>query len=563
MLDLNEAINNLKKSIELIKQEKIDEAENILLNLSNFKEIKADTFLYLGICNVKKNKKIVAIDYLKKSLRFKPEHEYSNLNLGLIYFENKQYELSLNFIKKTLRLNENNKLANYHVGLIYIILEEYKEAEKYFKKLIFLNSEDQNALLNLGIVYNKLNMHQDSIEIFNKLIKLNPKNIYAYNNLGTTYNENSNYEKAIDCFNQCNKINPNYLPAYSNLGITYSELKEFDKALKYFNRTVENNKNDYNSLFAIGKINLSVGNYNEGFNYYEYRKYINSPDTLKFINQNFKSKEWRGENIEKKKILIISEQGFGDTIQFSRYLLPLIENNKVTFVINKKLNFIFRNLGISLINNIKLAPEHDYYQFLLTLPKLYYEKNKGFLKNHNFITSDENIDDKWSKRINNSKKIKVGIFWQGNKNYYGDNKRSIPLFEFEKIINNDKCKVISLQKGFGEEQIIKNAFENNIFNLSSEIDNDKDAYKDSISILKNLDLLITCDSSLVHLAGTMNINTWVVLCYNHDWRWYVDKKNPTFYKSVKIFDQKFPGDWKSVFQKINFELENKIRQLNI
>ncbi len=562
MLDLNEAIYELKKSIELIKKEKINDAENILLNITTHKEIKADIYLYLGICNIKKNKKNIAINYLKKSLRFNPEHEFSNLNLGLIYFENKQLELSLGFIKKTLRLNNNNILANYHLGLIYILLEEYEKAEKYFKKLIYINSFDQNALLNLGIIYNKLKRYQESIEILNKLIKINPRNIYAYNNLGTTYIEKSNYDKAIDCFNQCIKINPNYFPAYSNLGMTYSELKEFSKALKFFSKTIENNKNDYNSLFAIGKINLSIGNYVEGFNNYEYRKYINNPDTLKFINQKFKSKEWRGENINKKKILIISEQGFGDTIQFSRYLFPLIENNEVTFVINKKLNFLFRNLNINIINNIKLAPEHDYYQFLLTLPKLYYEKNKGFIKNNNFIRSDQNNDHKWAKRINNSKKIKVGIFWQGNKDYYGDNKRSIPLNEFEKIIKNNKLNVISLQKGYGEDQIKEHNLEDNILNLSSDLDNDKYAYKDSISVLKNLDLLITCDSSLVHLAGTMNVNTWVVLCYNHDWRWYIEKNNPTFYKSVKIFDQEFPGDWKSAFQKINVELENKIRLLN-
>ena len=261
------------------------------------------------------------------------------------------------------------------------------------------------------------------------------------------------------------------------------------------------------------------------------------------------------KTLKKKKILIISEQGFGDTIQFSRYLEILNMSNEVFFLINKKLNFLFKNKNYKIINDLNSIKKHDYYQNLLSLPKIYFDKNRNFINNINFIKSSEEIDSKWEIKLKDYSKFKIGIFWQGNRNYNGDNQRSIPLKEFEKIINNRNVSVISLQKGYGSEQIRLNGYEEKIKDFSNIIDNDDDAYKDTISILKNLDLLITSDSSLVHLAGTMNINTWLLLCYNPDWRWYIDISKSTFYETIKIFQQNRPGNWKDVFEKVNQELQ--------
>ena len=551
-------INELKESVELLNKNKVNEAEKILTRLSNYNELQADTFSYLGVCYIKKNNSKKAAEYLERSLKVNPNHEYSNLNLGLIYFSNKDYDLSLNFIQKTRKINKNNQMAIYHIGLINMALNNYLEAEKDFKELLEINSKDQNALLNLGIIYNKIKDFDKSVSIYNQIIKINPNNIYAYNNLGLTYFDNLDFDKAIKYYEKCIEINKNFLVVYGNLGRAYSEIRKFKKALTNFKKAAEGNSKDYNNLFAIGKTYLSLGEYDKGLKYYEFRKFLNKTDYIEYIKKNFKSKEWNGEKIINKKILILSEQGFGDNIQFSRYLHQLNKNNKVIFLVNKKLNFLFRKSSFKIINNLNEINEHDYFQNLLTLPKIHYENYKSFLTNHNFIKNDKETDLKWNKKFKQIKKFKVGIFWQGNKNYYGDDKRSIPLIKFERIIKNANISIISLQKGFGVDQIEANNFEKYLINLSDEIDNDQDAYKDSISILKNLDLLITSDSSIAHLAGTMNINTWLALCYNPDWRWYIENKTRIFYNTIKIFQQDTPGNWESVFDKINEELNLKL-----
>ena len=544
-------INLLKKSIKLINQNKTQEAEKILINLSKFKDFQVDTFLYLGICNIKKKKNEKAIEFLKKSLKLNPDHEYANLNLGLVYFSNKNLDTSLKYIKKSLDINNKNQLAIYHIGLINLAQRKFDEAENFFLKLLEINSNDSNALLNLGIIYNKTNNRTKSVEMYEKLIKIKPNNIYAYNNLGLTYFDNLNFDKAIECYENCIKIDPKFISAYGNLGRTYLELRNFDKALLNFNKVKKINPTDYNNLFAIGKTYLSMEKYDEGFRYYEYRKYLNNTDAIRYVKKNYNSDELYSYDIVNKKILILSEQGFGDTIQFSRYLDFLKKNNEIIFLINKKLNFLFKNSNLKLINNLEEITEHDYFQNLLSLPKIYYENKKSFVNNINYIKTDKDTDSKWSQRLKNINKLKIGIFWQGNKNYYGDDKRSIPLHEFEQIIKNNKYSIISLQKNLGVEQIKQNNYEKYILDYSLEIDNNEDAYKDSISILRNLDLVITSDSSIAHLAATMNINTWIALSYNPDWRWYIEIKKSVFYNTIKIFQQKKPGNWQSVFDEIN------------
>lgn len=556
MKDNNQKINEIKKSIEFVKLNKIKEASIILSSLLNDEDLKTEAHLYLGICKIKENKVNEAITLLEKSITFSPRHEFANLNLGLVHFNNKNYEISILYLNKTIEINENNQLAIYHLGLINLILENYNKAINQFNKLLKINRKDQNAILNLGIIYNKLGEYEKSIETYKNLIEINPKNIHGINNLGLTYFNLSKFNEAKECFKKCVDINNNFIPAYSNLGRVQTELKEFDNALENFNLVIKNNNKDYNSLFAIGKIYLSIGKYSEGFKFYEYRKFINRRESIDYIKKNFNSKEWNGENLENKKILIISEQGFGDTIQFSRYLEMINSNNEIIFLINRRLNFLFKNKNYKLINDLKSIKEHDYYQNLLSLPKIYFDKNESFIKNVNFIKSEKEIDNKWRTKLKDDNKFKVGIFWQGNKNYYGDNRRSIPLKEFEKIIYNKNISVVSLQKGDGLDQIKLNGYGNNIKDFSNIVDNDDDAYKDTISILKNLDLLITSDSSLVHLAGTMQINTWLLLCYNPDWRWYIDINKSTFYETVKIFQQNTPGNWKDVFKKIDHELQN-------
>ena len=365
-----------------------------------------------------------------------------------------------------------------------------------------------------------------------------------------------NYDEAIRYFNDCIKINEKFTPAYSNLGRVYADLNNYNDAKKYFNKSIFFNENDFVSKFELSKIFFSLGNFKSAFKFYENRKLIYKDKNLNFIKQNFDSLEWSGEQLKNKKIVILSEQGFGDIIQFSRYINILEDACEIYFVVNSKLNYLLKNLNVNLINHTSEIPNHNYYQSILSLPGIYYRLNRKIYDEINYIKSDDLLEKKWKKKLNYLKKYKIGLFWQGNKNYTDDEKRSIPLNKFENIIKNKNFDIISLQKGFGSEQIKLNNLEKYVNDFTPEIDIDNDAFKDTIAILKNIDLLITVDSSVAHVAGTLGIKTWLLLFHNPHWVWHLQKNNINFYKSVDIILQESPGDWGSVFKKVETKLNN-------
>ena len=550
-----ENLRNFQISLDYIKKNKICEAEKLLLELKKDEEFKIDALVYLGVCKIKSNKKNTAINLLKQAIEISINHEFANLNLGLIYFDNKDFQNSIKYLKKTFEVNSKNLVAIYHLGLTNLILKNFFEAEKYFNKVLELNDSDQNALLNLGIIYNQKKDSKKTFDIYNKILKINPNNLNALNNIGILNYNLLNYDEAISYFTRCIKINKKFIPAYNNLGRVNADLRNFDQAKELFNKSILLNQNDFVSKFELSKIFFSLGDIENAFKLYENRKLIVNDQNLNFIKQNFKSIEWNGEKLTNKKIIILSEQGFGDVIQFSRYINFLKDENEIYFLVNSKLNYILRNLKVNLINNLEEIPNHDYYQSILTLPGIYYKSKKKILGEVNYIKTDDVVEKKWSNKLGHLKKYKVGIFWQGNKNYTDDIKRSIPLIKFEKIIKNKNLDIISFQKGFGSEQIKKNQFENYIKDFSFEIDMDNDAFKDTVSILKKINLLITVDSAIAHIAGTMGIKTWLLLFHNPHWVWQLQRNDFIFYKSVEIIEQDKPGDWNNVFKIVEAKLD--------
>ena len=270
------------------------------------------------------------------------------------------------------------------------------------------------------------------------------------------------------------------------------------------------------------------------------------------IKKKFNPTEWKGENLNNKKILIISEQGIGDNIQFFRYLFSLKENYKceIIFYTDKNIQHIFKSSPFKIITNLKDIEKIDYFQNLLSLPGIFYKKNKFLQGPINYITVDNEKRIIWKNKLKKFTKPIIALNWQGNKDFLFDDERSIELIKFKNILKIKKFNFISLQKYFGAEQIKKYNLSNLIYDLSNEIDLNESAFEDTISILNNIKLLITTDTALAHLAGTMGIQTYLLLSYNPEWRWFIEIQKKCFYPEIKIIQQKEYGDWNNVFKEL-------------
>ena len=361
------------------------------------------------------------------------------------------------------------------------------------------------------------------------------------------------FQKAISCHKKAIQLDPNNLNSHNNLGILFHKLKEFKNAKNYFEKAMLIDPDHPDVNFSFGMLLLSMSDFKEGLIKYEWRKKL--PQNINKF-KNIKGLEWQGENLNNKTILILSEQGIGDIIQFSRYIYLIEKEYSANIIIktDKKIAHLFSKSKFKLIFHEDNIPKYDFYKHLMSLPKIYYEKTKTFPSQINFIPKDKKITLKWKERLNEIKGFKVGINWQGRKTYGVDHLRSIPLNYFNDLFNIEKINFISLQKGFGLEQIKNFKHKDKLYNFSKEVDNGENIFEDTIGILQNIDLVISIDSSLVHLSSTLGIKTFALLHFCPDWRWNLMTKEFSWYDNLKIYRQEEVNKWDSIFSLLKKDL---------
>ena len=334
---------------------------------------------------------------------------------------------------------------------------------------------------------------------------------------------------------------------FYNIGNLFSDLGRVNIAYYYYKKSLELKK-DFSTLWNLSICALKLKNFEYGFLLYENRwnkkenpgkKKFNQIRTLNSLKE-----------IKNQKILVWDEQGLGDTIQFSRFLIDLLNFSKnITLVVDKKLKEILNNLdkNITVTDYENLNLESFEYQIpICSLPKLLKIKNIKDIKYNKLETSKVK-----QFKLEQTDNLKIGIAWSGNPNYTLDEYRSIPFKNFKKLLNIKGINFYKLSQNVrGDEYLEYNSF-NNLFDFGS-----KSIFEIS-QLMDELDLVISSDTSIIHLAGILNVKSFLLLNFNSDWRWFNDTEKTIWYPSVSIIKQKKLGEWASVFT----ELETKLKKL--
>ena len=482
------------------------------------------------------------------------------IDKGINLLEKKNFSKAIEIFDYLKKNNKTRLIGLFFLGITQIQKKNNTLAEKYFFQILEIKPNHEDANLNLAFIYFGEKKYENALYYLDKVIEINRNNLNAIYHKGLIYFNIKNFVEAIKYFDTCNKINRNFVYSYLNLGHIYLRIKDFEKAIYNYTKVLEIDPNNNTSKFNLSWCYYSTLNFDDAFKFYEYRKEKVLPgEILKEVSSNLKCEEWHGQNLDNKNILILSEQGIGDNIQFFRYLFWLNEkfNVQIIFYVEKKLSNLFKDTPFKIISNLNNINNIDYYQHLLSLPGIFYKEKKEFQKLIPYIKVEESLNQKWKNRFDNFKKPIIGINWQGDKNFAFDYTRSVPLSFFNDIIKVDTFKFISLQKGYGSEQIKSNNFSDNLIDLSNEIDNGNNSFEDTSAILLNIDILITSDTSIVHLAGTLGVKSYLLLEYNPEWRWYIQNQYKCFYPNLNIIQQSKPGDWKSVFEILKEQLNKK------
>ena len=482
------------------------------------------------------------INYFKAALS---HHSKGNWNKALEIYQH------------ILKEDPDNYAVLQNYGPLLAQLREYKLAKNIFEKCLRIKPNDSLLIYNYGKFFHDQKIYEKAIEYYNKSFEINPKNAMSKYNIGNIYFAQKKFNSAVEYYKKATEVDPSHFFAYNNIALSLKKLGKFNEALKFYKKAIDINKDFVDGHVNYGTLLLLTNKLDLGFKEYEWRKKSKIfSDYLDYSKLQIKTPIWTGQNLQKKTILILSEQGIGDLIQFSRYLFVLRDRFSCKVILRLKQNLAhFFNDTLEIITEKDKIPKHDFHNHLASLPGIFYKKNKSFPKNMNFIRENKEINQKWSKILNKYKGLKVGINATASSATTGD--RIIPIENFKILTNLKNINFFIVQKDLDKNDV-KIINQNSNVSYFEDLDKLGKPFEDTIGLVKNLDLVITADTSLGHLSATLEKPTWIALSLINDWRWFQNEKKSIWYDSVKLFRQKEIGNWQEVFKLIYKDLEKKL-----
>ena len=493
----------------------------------------------------------------RKAIEVNPDYANAHYNLGNILGYRGKAEEAASSYRKAIELNPDFINAHCNLGNTLKNLGELKEAELSTRKAIKLNPNLEEAHYNLGNVLRDLgNLEQAELST-RKAIELNPNFADAYSNLGGILRDLGNLEQAELSTRKAIELNPDFAIAHSNLGNVLRDIGNLQEAENSYRKAIELNPDFADAHSNLSHLELLKGDYQSGLENYEFRLNKKQPTIPKGT---IRIKRVNNEKLQKgEKLLIVSEQGLGDTLQYMRYI-PYLRNKglNVSFCAQEKLHTLIQASGI---DQNPLPPEQSIlfsegkWIPLLSLPRYLKLTPKNPIITEPYIFSNDELRDKWKNILSQEKRPIIGINWQGNKNienfYQG---RSIPLETFSILSSIKNITMLSLQKGFGSEQLDSCSFRNKFVQCQPQIDSTWD-FLENAAIIENCDLIITCDTSIAHLAGGMGKTVWLLLRDIPFWTWGLERDTTFWYPTMKLFRQKERHNWNEVMERVSNQLK--------
>lgn len=472
------------------------------------------------------------------------------MNIGIKLANAGKFQQAAEAFIQAIQLDPNYPEAYNNLGVVFKATNRLDAAETCFRRAIALIPNYLEAYNNLGMVLMAFNRLDEAESCFRSAIKLNPNYLEAYSNLSIVLKELNRLEEAENCFRRIIKLKPDYPNAYKSLGAILLYMNRLEEAESYFHRAIKLNPDCPDTQFSLGVVYLLQGRYDKGWEKYEFRCKLPG-------NSQPEIRRWHGEDLTGCKILLFHEQGLGDTMQFVRYAQMVAELGAETIVwVQKPLERLLSAPKSTFIIRTGDSIPLEQYNFdfacpLMSLPCVFHTLVETIPQSIPYIQPPSATSLKWREaldEIDGGKTYRVGVAWAGNLNNVEGRKRSIPIELFSKLFDCNEVSWVSLQVGSAIDAFVDVPYK--LIDFSQEFVD----FSETAGVIENLDLVITVDSAVAHLAGAMGKKVWVLLPFAPDFRWLLEREDSLWYPTMRLFRQQKIGDWQEVIERVQSAL---------
>jgi Flp pilus assembly protein TadD len=467
---------------------------------------------------------------------------------------------------------ERDAVAHNNLAVALDKLGQSAEALDHFAEAARLKPDYADALHNLGNMLRRQGQLEEAEASYRQALKLQPTSPDLCNHLGITLLGQEKHAEAEACFKRALRLRPEHAEAHNNLGVLYEQLGRLDEAASAYQESLRIKPDSADTHKNLALAWLMRGQYARGWTEYEWRF-----KTAVAPARSLAQPRWDGRALEGESVLLYSEQGLGDAIQFVRYAEMARQRGAVVLVEcpGSLVPLLSRCPGIDrLIPQGGPLPDFAYEAPFLSLPGIFQTTLETVPGEIPYLSAEPLLIERWGEELEgmddraqrddygghhaprdgDGRALRIGIAWQGSVKYQGDRHRSIPLAAFAPVAESPGVRLVSLQKGFGTEQLKELGPRWQIIDFGDRLDADA-AFLDTAAILRNLDLVICSDTSVAHLAGALGVPVWVALGQAADWRWLRQRRDTPWYPTMALFRQTKWGDWEEVFRRMAEELK--------
>jgi tetratricopeptide (TPR) repeat protein len=488
---------------------------------------------------------------LRQALQLKPDYPEAHCSLALVLKESGNRDEAEAAFRSALSCRPDDVNVLTHLGNLYWEMGRIDEAERSFRRVLEIAPVHAEVYSNLGSLLQNTGRHDEAEQNLRRALDLDPIHAGALLTLGIVFKETGRLDEAEQCLRRTLELNPEHPEGLINLGLVFKASGRLDEAERSYRQALSISPGHPRAHWNLALVTLLKGRFRDGWAEYETR--MNVVPTM-ISRPDVAYPEWRGEPLAGCRLLLVGEQGLGDQIQFIRYASLLQQQGaRVDVVIAPPFARLAKiATGVENVFSTVPADTYDYWSLMLSVPGRVGTDLGNIPTGVPYLTADADRVLYWRSRIDAVAKgrKKVGIVWAGNRLHRNDRFRSMTLNELGPLAAIEHVAWFSLQKGEAQAQLTE-AGSFNEHALGEEL---KDL-AETAAVIESLDLVISVDTSVLHLAGALGQPAWGLLCADPDWRWLARRADSVWYPTIRLFRQARLGDWAPVMAEVSRELQ--------